>query len=690
MNFLWRLKTTRSRIAFSSKEQALTSLAIALNYLGYELTPAELKAGDPIELINFNSLLSIAQSIGFKGTYTTWKKWIFNAKVNEIVIANLAQSGTVVLQKRKNNRLLINNPLRRTLSISVDDLTCQYDDFECLILNNPAQLRKSSFDRMVGIVLMDKRFISVALILLCVSFLHGLIVLIDPIIKNVYFSNVVQLGMVDWARTLAISFVLVSVFSGILMLIGGLIGYLFSSRLSLLWSFSSFSSLLRMPDSYIRSRTRGDLLNRVRSSEALASFFGTEEVQLVAALLNSCILFIILAFTSLPMVSTYAVFLLISLAYVSTTNRGWKHRSDHLQQDKAIETGSFVQLVSAAKELQYEKRVSEAFRTHQLIIGNRIYSQQKMSLYIIYVRFGSTVIDTLQSAVLLIMAALLIMDGKIALGEYVAFSALLGQLIQPTDQLTDFVSKYQSMHAIFDRVTDIIDEARVGKLRGIASAQSSVLLGLTIKKTDSDVSNGKQEIRIPETTSCCQLVFTEQKSISDWEQYFCGDQWLPNSIQINTLFVEGKNSILYVRASPSLLIGTVQDNIEIGNKTNDPSKWPLLESLFSSTGFNQLGLDQNIESVYDVSNGLYILSIARVLYQNPRGIIIPVFDKHQHQIVETLSGSDYVSQSKVCIIVVKPQDYPPSIFETSFSMNDFENAAKVSEKQLFSATKPLS
>ena len=246
------------------------------------------------------------------------------------------------------------------------------------------------------------------------------------------------------------------------------------------------------------------------------------------------------------------------------------------------------------------------------------------------------------------------------------------------------------MHAIFDRVTDIIDEARVGKLRGIASAQSSVLLGLTIKKTDSDVSNGKQEIRIPETTSCCQLVFTEQKSISDWEQYFCGDQWLPNSIQINTLFVEGKNSILYVRASPSLLIGTVQDNIEIGNKTNDPSKWPLLESLFSSTGFNQLGLDQNIESVYDVSNGLYILSIARVLYQNPRGIIIPVFDKHQHQIVETLSGSDYVSQSKVCIIVVKPQDYPPSIFETSFSMNDFENAAKVSEKQLFSATKPLS
>jgi len=153
MKYLWRLKTTRSRIAFSRKEQPLTCLSIALNYLDYEVSPAELKAGDPVDLITFQSLLTVAQSVGFDGQYITWKSWIEKAKLNDIVIANLGEKGTVLIQKRRKDRLLVNDPLNQTVLISANELNVDDNNFDCLKIENPRHLKRNNFDRMMGIVL---------------------------------------------------------------------------------------------------------------------------------------------------------------------------------------------------------------------------------------------------------------------------------------------------------------------------------------------------------------------------------------------------------------------------------------------------------------------------------------------------------------------------------------------------------
>ena len=676
MKYLWRLKTTRSRIAFSRKEQPLTCLSIALNYLDYEVSPAELKAGDPVDLITFQSLLTVAQSVGFDGQYITWKSWIEKAKLNDIVIANLGEKGTVLIQKRRKDRLLVNDPLNQTVLISANELNVDDNNFDCLKIENPSHLKRNNFDRMMGIVLVDKRFKDVSLVLLGVAFLHSLVSLIDPVIKNVYFSNVVQLGMTDWARTLSIGYILITVLSGILLLIGGLLGYLFTSRLALFWSYSSFSSLLRMPESYMQMRTRGDLLNRIRSSESLASFFGTEEVQLLGALINSCIVFVILASTSLTMMLAYSAFLLSGLIYVFTTNRGWKHRSDLLQQDQAIEVGSFVRLLNSVKNLQYEQRVAEAFRVHQLLIGTRIHSQQQMSLYAIYVRFGSTIIDTIKSAVLLVMAALLIIDGKISLGEYIGFSALLGQLIQPTRLLTSFVSKFQSMHAVLDRVTDVIDEARIQKQRGINQANN--LLEIKSKNSEKD----QDEILVDERSTNFELVFSGQQAIIDWESYFCGDEWLPGGLEINLLFDKGKRQVLFARLSPYLFKGSVKDNIEIGQKYYDPDITPLLKNAFAILGLDALSLKQDIESIYDIENGMWILGIVRVLYQRPKAIMIPVINKSQQKLVYALLQCELVSRCNITIIAIRSSQCDVAVFEKTYSMQSFEVIANKSKNKL--------
>lgn len=681
MNHFFRFNRTRSRISFSKKEQAITALSIALEYYGYDITPASLKAGHSIEMLTFESLLEIAENIGFTGFYVTLGDWLAKAKRHDISLVNAYNIGTVVLQKRSNKTLIINSPVKQEQSVDINSFAEQYSECQCLMLANPDGLKKTDRTRMIGLVLADKRFISVAAVLLILSLLHGLISLIDPVIKNVYFSNVVQFGMTGWAKSLAIGYVIIAIFSGILLLSGALMGYLLTSRLALLWSYSVFSALLRMPDSYMELRTRGDMLNRVRASEALASFFGTEEMMLIGSILNSLVLVFILASTSIPMALIYSFFTTASLLYIFTTNKGWKLRSDQLQQDQAIEVGSFVRLMSSVKSLQYSHRANEGFRIHQLLIGNRLSSQQRMSLYSIYVNFGSTIIDVLQSVSLLTFAALLIMAGNISLGEYVGFSAIVSQLIAPTKKLTSFVSKYQSMNAIFDRIIDVVDESRVQAKRGIQHKNSSsTILKIWINSADQTFSADASSIQLDESSDHLELNFSSLRSLQEWESYLNGDRWLPLAISVEISCMQSKKKVLLSTPSPHLFAGTLIQNINIGNDPPDYSSSPLVLDLYHDLGFDDFSLSQDIGIVSNVENGLLALSIARALHQQPRALLVSITNASEAKLIPILVESALVKENKIKIVVLKINTVSMELFTNSFSMKNFEMLADRSKQ----------
>lgn len=684
MKKLLGFKRTKSRLAFSKKEQAITALSIALEYYGYDITPAALKGGNSIDILTFESLLEVAENIGFAGSYTILADWLDQAKPHDVSLINAYNIGTVVLQKDNKNTLILNNPVKQEQRVDIKSFVEQYSECQCLTLSNPNGFKKADRIRMIGLILADKRFVSIAAVLLILSLLHGLIALIDPVVKNVYFSNVVQFGMTGWAQSLAIGYIIIAVFSGVLLLSGGLIGYLLTSRLALLWSYSVFSALLRMPDSYMELRTRGDMLNRVRASEALASFFGTEEVMLIGSILNSFVLLFVLASTSIPMAIIYVLFTIASLLYIFTTNKGWKLRADQLQQDQAIEVGSFVRLMSSVKSLQYSHRAHEGFRIHQLLIGNRLSSQQKMSLYSIYVNFGSTIIDVVQSVSLLTFAALLIMSGNISLGEYVGFSAIVSQLIAPTKKLTSFVSKYQSMNAIFDRIIDVVDESRVQAKRGIQYKNSTnTIFTIAIKNADQTLKDSTSLVQVDEASQHLELEFSSLRSLQDWESYLNGDTWLPHSISVEISCIQSKKMALLSSPSPYLFSGTLIQNINIGNDPPDYSSSQLVLDLYNDFGFDDFSLSQNVGIVNNIENGLLALSIARALHQQPRALLVSITNANEAKLIPILVESALVKEKKIKIVVLKSKTVGIELFANSLSMREFEISAD-SSKQLIS------
>ena len=624
MRILKEFKKTRSRVAFTQQEQAITSLSIALNYLGYEITPAALRNGRSIQDHGLEELGEIARQIGFRWRLDTTRAWVEKTEINDVVIARVKGQGTVVVQKIKDGGVLINNPLGKQIRYRKGSLDNLLETSSCLVISNPKGLNRNEFKRMGGIALSDKRFRNISAAVLLLASLHGLVSLIDPVIKNMYFSNVVQLGIIDWARTLAISYVLIAGLAGVLLIMAALLGYLFTSRLALLWSYSVFSATLRLPDSYLKSRTRGDLLSRVRGSEALASFFGTEEVHLIGGLINALIMLLVLASTSSLMTVLYCLFTAIGILFLIETNQGWKERADKLQQDQAIEVGSFVRLIESVNSLQYERRIKAGFRVHQMYIGNRIRSQQRMSIYSIFVKFGSDGIDTAQSVILLTTAAILIMNGKISLGEYVGFSAILSQLLRPFKRLSSFISKYQSINALLDRVTDVIDEASNGKHLGITQASDDSLIEITVDQLDS--KGNRKGFRIGMETVACKLIASSKEKVERWESYLSADEWIPKGMSISMHCENGRRQVLVVRSELCTFAGTVRENIEVGRTRMGTKLISEFNEMLERWGLGNV-LEKPIEEIATDRRVMTQVGFARVIWQMPKGIICPTLSE---------------------------------------------------------------
>lgn len=626
--------TTPRRIAFSEKEQAITCLSMLLEEYDYSISASEIRKGRPLEQCQYKSLTHLAQELGFCLTEEVAGSSLAPSKKHHHRIIDHETEGTVLLTIEENHIWIV-NPYKGIRTINDHDQRSLLRQSKGLRVDeeklNPTLKRKRP-SLLWNLLLTDRSLYSVGAVIVLISLIHGLVTLLDPIIKNIYFTNVVQMGIYDWARSLAILYFAVAVLGGVLLLAGSALSLVLSSRLALRWSFNTYTAMLRLPLLYLRIRSKGDLMNRVRASERLGSFIGSDEIMLIASALNLILLLIVLFSTSIPLALVLVFVQACSFLFLLKTNGGWKSRADALQQQSALETGSFVNLIGNMNALHQQKITENAFRIHQLVVNRRARAQQGMSLYTIFVHFGSSSIDIFQSVLLLTMATLLIMEGQINLGEYIAFQAVLASVIVPAKRIAKFISSFQALRATYDRIQDMIEESKLQQAYGISDkTQPDELLTVTIynktinsENQDVDSAMNRLSIKTKPKGTCLIVKSLEQKHYL--EAALAGEHLLPESININIAHRDGSRRLLVARSTPYLYPGTVSENITLGIPAGQDSVVNNLNELATIAGWRPEQLANDVQELANKDLELRILSIMRALWSGGDGIIVSNFD----------------------------------------------------------------
>lgn len=363
-----------------------------------------------------------------------------------------------VLAKIDGDRYLIQDlELGKPVILSKEEFSLRYSGQVILVASRASilgQLAKFDFTWFIPAVIKYRR---IFLEVLGVSVVIQLFALITPMFFQVVMDKVLVHRGFSTLDVITIALLVVTLFDVIL---GGLRTYIFAhttSRIDVELGARLFRHLLSLPIAYFESRRVGDTVARVRELEQIRNFLTGQALTSVLDLCFSFIFLLVMWFysgwltlvvlISLPCYAFWSA--TISPILRSRLNDKFARNADN--QSFLVESVTAIGTIKAmAVEPQMTRRwdqqlaayVSSGFRVARLAtVGQQ----------------GVQLIQKLVTVITLWLGAHLVINGKLTVGQLIAFNMLAGQVAAPVIRLAQLWQDFQQVGISVARLGDILN-----------------------------------------------------------------------------------------------------------------------------------------------------------------------------------------------------------------------------------------
>lgn len=298
-----------------------------------------------------------------------------------------------------------------------------------------------------------KLFVEVVL----ASFFLQIFALVSPLFFQVVVDKVLVHRSLATLDVLVIGLVIVSMFETVL---GALRTYLFShttSRVDVELGARLFRQLISLPLAYFEARRTGDSVARIRELENIRNFLTSSALTLAIDLVFTIVFLAVMAVYSLPLTFIVAVSLPFYVLVSVLLTPVFKKRLDE-KFNRGAENQAFlvenVHNIETLKSLAVEPQMQRMWE-------DQLAGYVKASFNVISLsNWGSQAVQLvgkLASAAILFFGAHAVMEGKLTVGELVAFNMLASRVAQPVLRLAQLWQDFQQTRISIDRLGDILN-----------------------------------------------------------------------------------------------------------------------------------------------------------------------------------------------------------------------------------------
>lgn len=292
---------------------------------------------------------------------------------------------------------------------------------------------------------------------LIVSFILQLFALITPLFFQVVMDKVLVHRALTTLDVIAIGLTVIVVFDVVLNTLRSYIFAHTTSRIDVELGAKVFRHLLALPLNYFQARRVGDSVARIRELENIRSFLTGNALTLILDLVFSFVFIAVMAYYSgwltLIVVASIPCYLLLSFIFTPILRRRLNEKFARGAENQAflVETVTGVDTVKAmATENHWIRKwdnqlagyVKSSFRTTTL--GN-------------FANSGVMLINKLVTVAIMFFGAKLVIEGKLTVGQLVAFNMLAGQVSQPVMRLAQMWTDFQQVDISIQRLGDILN-----------------------------------------------------------------------------------------------------------------------------------------------------------------------------------------------------------------------------------------
>ena len=385
-------------------------------------------------------------------------------------IAEASDGSFFVLGAVQEGEVLFQRPGHPPEAMPLDELTKVWTGKVVLLttrVGGPASHQKFDVTWFIPALVRYRGLLGDVLI---ASFFLQLFALATPLFFQVVIDKVLVHQSLTTLNVLIIGLLAVIVFETFL---GGLRSFIFShttSRVDVELGSNLYRHLLNLPLAYFEARRVGDTVARVRELDTIREFLTSSAATLVIDLLFTVIFLVVMYFYSpyllLIVIGAIILYIIISAVITPPLRARIEERFHRAAESQAF----MVESVTAVQTLKASAVEPQMQRRWENLLAGYVKSSFKANVLGIWGGQAIQAVNKGSSALILFVGATLVIQGRLTVGELVAFNMLAGRVAEPVLRLSQLWQQFQEARVGVARLGDILNTPQEANASGSRTA----------------------------------------------------------------------------------------------------------------------------------------------------------------------------------------------------------------------------
>ena len=464
-------------------DTGLNCLVMIAKFHGIAADPEQIRHAFAIGSDGMNDIdiLRAAKELGFKAKAAN-VKYEKLQKLRLPAIVEIKNERYVILAKAENEQLLILNPVESKPKIlKKDEFLSHWEGKIILFTHRGLKNSEEGFGIKWFIPAIWKYRKTLSEVLIA-SFILQIFGLVTPIFTQVIIDKVLVHRGVTTLDVLAIGLITIAVFEAVLNIARTYVFTHTTCKIDVTLGSRLFMHLLTLPLRYFEVRRVGDTIARVRELENIRQFLtGTPLTSFLDVMFITVFIAVMFFYsTTLTLVTLGTLPFFAGLSAIMIPML--KHRLDERFNRGAESQSYLVEAVTGVQTIKSFALEPETQKKWEGLLSNYIKASFKTAILSGTAGSIGQLIQRLSYLVILWLGAHLVMDGKMTVGQLIAFQMLSGRVIDPVLRLVKMWQDFQQTGLSIQRLGDIFNtkpepamnpaKARLPAIKGHARFES--------------------------------------------------------------------------------------------------------------------------------------------------------------------------------------------------------------------------
>ena len=350
--------------------------------------------------------------------------------------------------------LVIGDPADKIKKISFDNFNKIFNNVLIVcypIKNIPIEKHTSYFDLLISLVKPHKN------ILLNICILSIFITLFS-IVTSFYTEFMINsLNVYSKKYLLLLFYIFFSLY--ILKIISNyfrnkLLLYI-NQKIDLVLTLDVFKKIIKLPYNYYQNRSTGDVISRINDLESVRDMIGSVSISMFVDLPLTLVSLVVLFLISRTLFIIGIIILVLYLIIIIIFRKIFNDNIRKIQIKKGETTSFMVESISGfetIKGIHIENSIQRKFENKYVKFLSIIFKYQ--NLYFIQNLFKE-IIDNIGFISITLVGCMLVINGKISLGNLFTFNALLVYFLEPIKNIINLDTKIKEAKNSIRRILDI-------------------------------------------------------------------------------------------------------------------------------------------------------------------------------------------------------------------------------------------